>query len=134
MLTNLSEDHLGIDGINTLENLLHVKSLVVESIKAYGYAVLNADDQWFYKPVIELDVNYILFKQEDNLISIGIYLLVVSRIHKNDYIIIATGSGNIQSLNISKVPATHGSKLIHNVELPCCNICCICHDGSHTHY
>ena len=44
VLTNLSEDHLGIDGINTLEDLLHVKSLVVESIKAYGYAVLNADD------------------------------------------------------------------------------------------
>ena len=62
VLTNLSEDHLGIDGINTLEDLLHVKSLVVESIKAYGYAVLNADDQWFYKPVIELDVKLYTFQ------------------------------------------------------------------------
>ena len=33
ILTNLSEDHLGIDEVYTLEDLLHIKSLVIESIK-----------------------------------------------------------------------------------------------------
>ena len=118
MLTNLSEDHLGIDGINTLEDLLHVKSLVVESIKAYGYAVLNADDPMVLQASDRVRCKIIYFsKQEDNLIihrhlSLGGKAVFI----KNDYIIIATGSGNIQSLNISKVPATHGGKLIHNVE------------------
>lgn len=118
VLTNLSEDHLGIDGINTLEDLLHVKSLVVESIKADGYAVLNADDPMVLQASDRVRCKIIYFsKQEDNLIihrhlSLGGKAVFI----KNDYIIIATGSGNIQSLNISKVPATHGGKLIHNVE------------------
>lgn len=44
VVVNISEDHLGIDGINTLEELAMVKSLVVEAIKPEGYAVLNAND------------------------------------------------------------------------------------------
>lgn len=45
VITNISEDHLGQDGINTLEDLAHVKSLVVEAVKPWGSAVLNADDK-----------------------------------------------------------------------------------------
>lgn len=44
VVTNVSEDHLGCDGINTLDELSHVKSLVVETVRPDGYAVLNADD------------------------------------------------------------------------------------------
>lgn len=45
VIINLSEDHLGIDGINTLEEMAKVKSLVVEAVKPDGYAVLNANDE-----------------------------------------------------------------------------------------
>ena len=45
VLTNISEDHLGLDGIKSLNDLYHVKSLVIESVKSNGYAVLNADDK-----------------------------------------------------------------------------------------
>ena len=44
VVVNISDDHLGIDGINTLEELAMVKSLVTEAVKPDGYAVLNADD------------------------------------------------------------------------------------------
>ncbi len=45
VITNISEDHLGQDGIETLEDLAHIKSLVVEAVKPWGSAVLNADDK-----------------------------------------------------------------------------------------
>lgn len=45
VITNISEDHLGVDGVNTLEDLAKVKALVVEAIKPEGAAVLNADDK-----------------------------------------------------------------------------------------
>jgi len=45
IVTNISEDHLGLEDINTLEDLAYVKSLVVEAVKPDGYAVLNADDK-----------------------------------------------------------------------------------------
>lgn len=46
IITNISEDHLGLDGINTFDDLAHVKALVVEAVKDSGYAVLNADDKY----------------------------------------------------------------------------------------
>lgn len=44
VITNISEDHLGIDGIETIEELISVKSLVLEAIKDNGFAIINADD------------------------------------------------------------------------------------------
>jgi cyanophycin synthetase len=41
---NVTEDHLGIAGINTVEDLARVKSLVVEVVDRNGSSVLNADD------------------------------------------------------------------------------------------
>jgi cyanophycin synthetase len=33
IITNITEDHLGLDGINTLKDLAFVKSLVAEQVK-----------------------------------------------------------------------------------------------------
>jgi cyanophycin synthetase len=41
---NVAGDHLGLKGVETLEDLAAVKALVVEVVKEGGYAVLNADD------------------------------------------------------------------------------------------
>lgn len=66
VVTNISEDHLGRDGIETLEDLAFVKSLVVESVKSEGYAVLNADDS-FAAYLIERAVSSIfLFSKDKN--------------------------------------------------------------------
>jgi cyanophycin synthetase len=41
---NVSADHLGLRGIDTLEQMAQVKALVIEVVSPKGYAVLNADD------------------------------------------------------------------------------------------
>lgn len=41
---NISADHLGLRGIETIEDLANVKSLIVETVKRRGTSVLNADD------------------------------------------------------------------------------------------
>ncbi len=41
---NVSADHLGLRGIDTLEDLAFVKRLVVEVVRDHGTSVLNADD------------------------------------------------------------------------------------------
>ena len=118
VLTNLSEDHLGIDDVYTLEDLLHVKSLVIESVKPEGYAILNADDPMVVQVANRIQSNIIYFsKRQDNLI-IRSHLASGGKavFLKNNYIVIANGNGNLQGLDISKIPATYGGKLIHNVE------------------
>lgn len=44
VVTNVTADHLGLHGINTVEELVKVKQVVVEAVRSDGAAVLNADD------------------------------------------------------------------------------------------
>src|SRR4051812_15753234 len=48
VVLNVSADHLGMRGINTLEQLADVKSVVAAVVKREGHAVLNADDPLVY--------------------------------------------------------------------------------------
>jgi cyanophycin synthetase len=44
VVTNVTGDHLGLHGIDSLEQLANVKGVVVEAVPRSGTAVLNADD------------------------------------------------------------------------------------------
>jgi cyanophycin synthetase len=41
---NITADHLGLKGVDTIEDLADVKSVVVEAVRRRGHSVLNADD------------------------------------------------------------------------------------------
>ncbi|MEX0720313.1 MAG: cyanophycin synthetase, partial [Balneolaceae bacterium] len=45
VVTNISNDHLGEGGINTIKAMARLKGTIVEALKPSGYAVLNADDE-----------------------------------------------------------------------------------------
>ncbi|HEU4870367.1 MAG TPA: cyanophycin synthetase [Pyrinomonadaceae bacterium] len=45
VMTNISDDHVGQDGIKSVEDVLYIKSLVAERVKEGGTLVLNADDE-----------------------------------------------------------------------------------------
>ncbi|WP_455174797.1 cyanophycin synthetase [Azospirillum largimobile] len=44
VVTNVEEDHIGLKGVETVEDLADVKSVVVEAVHRDGHSVLNADD------------------------------------------------------------------------------------------
>lgn len=44
VVTNVSADHLGLQGIDTIEDLADVKSAIVRITRRTGWAVLNAED------------------------------------------------------------------------------------------
>ena len=48
VVLNVSADHLGLRGINTLEQLAAVKAVIPAVVKREGHAVLNADDPRVY--------------------------------------------------------------------------------------
>ncbi len=48
VFTNVSADHLGLHGIDTLDQLAEVKGVVVRITKPGGWVVLNADDPRVY--------------------------------------------------------------------------------------
>ncbi|MDD7792674.1 cyanophycin synthetase [Clostridium sp. 'White wine YQ'] len=64
VITNITEDHLGLDGINTLEELAFVKSVVAEEVKENGYAVINADDSWSLKVLPRIKSKIVFFSHD----------------------------------------------------------------------
>ncbi len=69
IITNISEDHLGLNGIEKLEEMAQVKSLVIEALEQGGTAILNADDIWCVKSARYIRENLIYFSVKgDNLV------------------------------------------------------------------
>jgi cyanophycin synthetase len=44
VVLNVAADHLGLGGIDTIEQMAQLKGVVAETVKPDGYAILNADD------------------------------------------------------------------------------------------
>lgn len=61
VVTNIGADHLGLEGINTIEELARVKQVVVEAVEAHGAAVLNADDPLVAEMAAATDARVIYF-------------------------------------------------------------------------
>ena len=64
VVTNVTADHLGIKGINTLEEMAHLKSVVPESVHPDGFAILNADDDRVYAMREKVKCTPVLFSMK----------------------------------------------------------------------
>jgi len=67
VITNITEDHLGVDGVETIEDLAKVKALVGEAVKKDGYVVINGDDKMCISILPRFKSNLIIFSNnKDN--------------------------------------------------------------------
>ncbi|MFC2168792.1 cyanophycin synthetase [Acidobacteriota bacterium] len=66
VITNITQDHLGEGGINTLEDLTKLKGTLVETVKPNGFAVLNADDELALSLKKQTKGQVILFSLDPN--------------------------------------------------------------------
>ncbi|PRR82236.1 cyanophycin synthetase [Clostridium vincentii] len=67
VITNITEDHIGIDEIKTIEDMAKVKSLVGEAVKEDGYVVINGDDNMSLSIIPRLKSKLIIFSNnKDN--------------------------------------------------------------------
>jgi len=61
VVLNVSADHLGLRGINTIEQLADVKSVIPAVVKREGHAVLNADDPLVFAMRDKTGADIVLF-------------------------------------------------------------------------
>lgn len=66
VLTNIKEDHLGMNDIHNLKDLTKVKRVVLDSVKKNGWCVMNADDEYSMKIINDLPSNVALFSLDEN--------------------------------------------------------------------
>jgi cyanophycin synthetase len=112
IITNIQEDHLGLNDIHTLDDLARVKSTVVKSIKKDGWAILNAEDEQCIKIGSELDckVAYFSMTEENPLIKKLCAEGKTVAVYENGFITIKKGEWKIRIERATHVPLTLGGK------------------------
>jgi len=108
IITNITEDHLGLNDINTIEELAKVKSVVVRSTFDDGFAILNADDDIVYAIKDELDCNIALFSLDEDNERIkahceeGCWAAIIEK----GYFTICKGEWRTRVARVTEVPLT----------------------------
>jgi len=112
IVTNIQEDHLGLNDIDTLDDLARVKATVVKSIKKDGWAILNAEDEYCMKLVKDLSCNIAYFSMDENS-AVAKQLAKEGKIvavYENGFITIKKGEWKIRVERATHVPLTLGGK------------------------
>lgn len=120
VVTNVAEDHLGLKGIHTIEQLAKVKGVIPETVLPEGYAVLNADDDLVYEMRRTVECNVALFSMDENNPRIKALqrLHGITAVYENGYVTICRGEWKMRVMKAEHIPLTYGGKakfMIQNV-------------------
>ncbi len=118
VVTNIAPDHLGLQGIDTLEQLARAKAVVAKSVFPEGYVILNADDDLVYKMRLEVDCKVALFSMDENNPRIREHAANngISCVFENGYFTLLKGSWKIRVDKVSNAPITFGGKAEFNIQ------------------
>jgi cyanophycin synthetase len=112
VVLNVAADHLGLGGIDTIEQMAKVKAVVAETVKADGYAILNADDPLVAAMADKLNCNVAYFSMNpDNPIIIehsrrnGL-----AAVYEHGYLAILEGKWTLRIEKAINIPMTMGGK------------------------
>ncbi len=117
IVTNVAEDHIGLGGIHTIDQMAKVKAVLPETVFSHGYAVLNADDDRVYAMRKGLDCNVALFSMDENNPRIKAHCTGggLASVFENGYVSILKGTWKIRVMNVKDIPVTFDGKAVHNV-------------------
>jgi cyanophycin synthetase len=117
VVTNVAEDHLGLDGIDSIEKLAKVKSVLPETVSSTGYAVLNADDDLVYAMKDRLNCKIALFSMHADNVRIEEHCSRggLAAIYENGYLLLRTGNHLIPVEEARNIPLTFGGKAEFNI-------------------
>jgi len=117
VVTNVTADHLGLGGIDSLAQMAKVKSVVLETVFKHGFAILNADDDLVYAMREELECNIALFSMDENNPRIKKHCGDggIAAVYENGHVSILKGGWKIRIEKVTEIPLTFGGKAIHNV-------------------
>jgi cyanophycin synthetase len=117
IVTNVASDHMGLGGIDSLEQMARVKSIVPETVYKHGFAILNADDDLVYNMKENLKCNIALFSMDEHNPRIIAHCKKGGHaaVYENGYVTIMKGTWKIRIEKVSNIPITYGGKALHNI-------------------
>ncbi|HYE20709.1 MAG TPA: cyanophycin synthetase [Tepidisphaeraceae bacterium] len=113
VVTNVSNDHLGQKGIETVEDLAKVKQVVVEAVDRDGATVLNADDPLVAEMSAASDAPVIYFTRDTANPVVAAHLADGGRCVSatEGAIVLHAGGTATELLRLTRVPFTRGGRV-----------------------
>lgn len=118
IVTNISDDHLGQDGIVTLDGMAQVKSLITESVKAGGRAIINADDDYASMLAERSpgDIIFVSLHADNRLIRQHLATSGTALLLQDGAIRLAQGEHTTHIAKLDEIPITLGGRAKHQVQ------------------
>lgn len=117
VVTNVAPDHLGLQGIDTIEKLARVKAVVPQTVFPEGYSILNADDDLVYAMHEDLECHVALYSLDENNPRIVAHCAEnkLAAVLENGYITILKGGWKIRVDKVTNIPLTFDGKAVFNI-------------------
>jgi cyanophycin synthetase len=118
VVTNVSSDHLGLNGIDTLDQLAEVKAVIVGVTRSRGWTVLNGDDPRTFAMRTRSKARPWIFSLDPASPSLRAALDEGGRgatVLDGELVILAAGAEPDHLLPIADVPVTLAGLSLHNV-------------------
>nr|WP_312289236.1 cyanophycin synthetase [Clostridium chromiireducens] len=118
VVTNITNDHLGLDEINTIEELSFTKALVGEAVKPNGVVVINADDKYSKTIINRFEAEKIYFSKskENPLIQENINNGKIAVFIENDIICVVNKNKKYEVVSVKELPISYNGQLEYNIE------------------
>jgi cyanophycin synthetase len=118
VITNVSNDHLGQYGIESMEDIAHVKSLVAEVVKPHSYVILNADDPYVVKMARRTKGRVVFFSMERDNIHVRKHLGIggTAVFVRRGVILLCQGSKTFRICSVKQIPVTWEGRAKHNIQ------------------
>ena len=120
VLTNIKEDHLGLNDIHTLKDLAKVKRVVLDSVKKGGWSILNADDEYSMRLLNDLESKVAIFSLDENNPHMKKFAKEgkITCVYEEGFVTIKKGEWKIRIAKAQNIPITMEAKakfMISNV-------------------
>ena len=117
VLLNVDEDHIGVDGVEDLEDLALVKCTVVEVVKSSGVSVLNADDAIVVGLQDRAGGQKILFSLHADNEAIKQHLATggTAVVLQDGDVVIHSAEPSVRLLSVREIPITLGGVATFNI-------------------
>jgi cyanophycin synthetase len=117
VVTNVAADHIGLGGINSVEQMAKVKAVVPETVFPHGYAILNADDDLVFAMKGNLKCNVALFSMNEDNPRIKDHCKNggLATVFENGFISLLKGTWKVRVMAVKDIPLTFEGKAVHNI-------------------
>ena len=110
VVLNVAADHLGLGGIDTIEQMAKLKGVVAETVKPDGYAILNADDPLVAAMAEKVNCKVAYFSMNPNnpIIIEHSRRNGLAAVYDDGYLSILEGKWTLRIEKAAKIPMTMG--------------------------